>query len=212
MAIQISGQSAKTGAPGQALPQDQQNALLVTEINPRYYQNVYAGNSYILSTTAANATGAFPFAAAGAPLLALFNPVGSGKNLILSNVGIAYETTGTGAVSLDFGLSLAGVAILGSGTVTAPTNLLSYQQSGSVAKGFINTALTSNTLSTSVVTIPILSVGLTTATSIVVPVPALFDMGGLVVVAPGNLVTLGASATTTAAKFDVSLLWAELPI
>jgi len=42
--------------------------------------------------------------------------------------------------------------------------------------------------------------------------PAIYDMGGLVVVAPGNLLTLGVSITTTAAKFDASLIWEEVSV
>ena len=182
----------------------------VADVHARYQEAQCRQNVYTLFSTAQNPTGAFPFAAAGTPLIGLVNPVGSGKNLVLLSVSLGVETTGTAAVATTFGLTMTGLLVLGSGTVTNPTNMYSCQTTGSVAKGFLNTAMTSNTIQNAIVTIPLVSIGLTAATAVVNAMPATFDLGGVVVVAPGNLVTLGVSATLTSAKIDSTLIWEEV--
>jgi hypothetical protein len=186
--------------------------LGVADVHARYQEAQCRQNVYTLFTTAQNGTGAFPFAAAGTPLLAFINPAGSGKNCVLLGVGIGVETTGTGAVASSIGLTMTGNLVTGSGTVTNPTNMYTCLTTGSVTKGFVNTAMTANTIQNAIVTIPIISLGLLAATAVINAMPAIYDMGGLVVVAPGNLLTLGVSITTTAAKFDASLIWEEVSV
>lgn len=185
--------------------------LGVGNVHARYQEAMCRQNVYTLCSTAQNPTGAFPFAAAGVPLIGLINPVGSGKNLVLLSVGLGVETSGTAAVATTFGLTMTGVLVVGSGTKTVPSNMYTCLASGSVAYGYLNVTMTANTIQNAIVTIPIVSIGLTGATAVINAMPAIYDMVGLVVVAPGNLLALGVSASLTAAKVDSTLIWEEIP-
>ena len=197
--------------------QSRMGALTVTDAHGRYYEPTARSNSFSLFTSAVAApTASFPFAAAGTPLLAVYNPVGSGKNLSVTSVALGVATSGTTAAAVEFGLTLVSVLALGTGTATAPTSMISLQPSGSVARGFVNTVLTGNTLTvgSSILTIPIVSFGAnpgTTAPS-AGACPALFDIAGQVTVAPGNMVTLGPAATLAAANVSATLIWEEIPL
>jgi len=183
----------------------------VADVHARYQEAQCRQNVYTLFSTAQNPTGAFPFAAAGTPLIAVYNPPTSGKHLVMLGVGLGVETTGTAAVATTFGLTLTTVLVQGSGTKTVPTNMYTCVASGSVATGYLNTALTSNTIQNAIFTLPLVSIGLTAATAVVNAMPAFYDLAGSVIVAPGNILTLGVSATLTAAKVDSTFIWEEIP-
>ena len=41
--------------------------------------------------------------------------------------------------------------------------------------------------------------------------PAFFDVGGLVVAAPGNQIAVGATVVPTSTTWDLAMYWEELP-
>jgi hypothetical protein len=213
MALQISGQSLKTQAPGQPFPQDQQGALVASELNSRYYLNAYAGNAYFLSVPAAAGT-AYVGAAGGTPLLAIFNPPGSGKNLVLKTAAAGVVAAGSAAGQTPFRL-YAGPSVIPGGTIVVPTSILSYQKSGSVAVGVSNAAMTNSTALTYVITLgtyyfsPQLTSGGPTA--FLAP-PLIWDAAGQIIVVPGNMLALGAASIPTSMTNDATLIWDELPI
>ncbi len=73
-----------------------------------------------------------------------------------------------------------GPSVLPTGTATAATNLLSLAAGGSKAVAFSNIA------------------------------PSFFDVGGAVLLAPGNQVALGGSAALTTATYSASIIWEEI--
>jgi hypothetical protein len=210
MALQISGQSFKTGAPGQALPQDQQNALLVSELAPRYYVNAYSGNIFSVCQTAAAALAAVGTGVTG---LTLFNPTGSGKNLILVDIGVGLTPVTLATVGIT--VVLAGVA-----QAATPTGLSSLTPATNlVGAGFLPVAKTYSaaTLSTAPTIMRVVgnwsSTALTTsggATS----VPAFIkdEVAGAVVVAPGAAICLAGIGTVADATVAASMTWIELPV
>jgi hypothetical protein len=209
MALQISGQSLKTQAPGAPFPQDQQGALLVTEYNPRYYQQAYLGQTFMLASTAMAGTG-FAGAAGGTPLLGVWNPAGTGKNLIILQASVAVVATATGAGTTQFRLYGGPTAAITQATVTVPLNMLSLTASGSVAKGFVNAALTSSTAGNF-----LWSLGnyyWATAAGAVITPPLYQDFSGSIIVPPGAYLALGAVTILTSMTNDASILWAEQPI
>src|SRR5271168_3034819 len=148
MALQVSGQTLKTGANGPAFPQDQQGALVATELNPRYYLNTYAGNKFACTTAgggvAAAATILFSTAIGTfTPILAVYNPLTSQKNLVMlqSWVGVTAAPLATAAQTGAF------LFVVGSGqTITnaqsaTPINCLTLKASGSQAIGITAAAL-----------------------------------------------------------------------
>ena len=193
--------------------------LGVGRVHATYQEAVCRGNVYSLYQCAGAQVTAiqFPYAAGGKPLIALFNPPGSGKDMILLAAGNTVETAGTTAVPVTIGLSLTTTLVTTTVTRVAPTNMLTLLTTGSVGFGVLSgssgVALTANTIQYSEITIPLLSIGLTTVTTAVPnPTPGFVDLGGLIIVAPGNQLTIGASSIAAAASIDSTIIWEEVPV
>jgi hypothetical protein len=182
--------------------------LLKSSLMPDYYTLVKTGFVYFLPAAAANVS-TFVGGAGGTPLLAIFNPPNSGKDLIILQSRIAVRTTGTAAVGLDFNWWI-GPSASPTGTRTNPFNSYSLAQAGAQALGFVNTALTGST-ALGGGPFPVLSIGNIAVAGVQVVGQFYDETRGLVLVAPGNLAALGASAGTTAASFDAAITWAETP-
>ena len=190
-------------------PGGQFGELLESRVSPDYYTLLKAGRVYSSAVAAINPT-AFTGGAAGTPAIGLYNPVGSGVDMVLIDVAIGIRTTGSAAVTLDFNhwlVNQGGVAV--TGTTTAPRNMYSGGATGSVAVALQNTANTA-ALASNLVR-PSVSVGLTAATAVTNVGIFRDELKGLIVIAPGVYYALGASATPTAASVDVAILWAEIP-
>lgn len=181
----------------------------VNDAHGRFLDSVLGGRQYSLCVSAAAAATAYAGAAAGTPFLAVHNPANSGKIIALSTLSwanaVAASAAGTVVANLYFGPSAQPT-----GTRTNPTSLLSLTNSGSVAAAFVNTALTGSTALTN-----ILSLGsyywATAAGAAQVSGPSLIDLGGLILLAPGNQAAFGFSAALTSATWFASLTWEELP-
>ena len=192
------------------VPGGQFGELLDSKVSPDYYTLLKAGKMFTASVAGANVT-AFVGGAAGTPLIGLFNPVGSGVDLVIIDVAVGIRTTGTAAVTLDFNHWLAaqgGIAV--TGTNTNPRNMYSAVASGSVATAMgnvVNTAAVASALVR-----PSVSVGLTAVTAVTNVQILRDEIKGLIVVAPGNYYAFGGSASTTAASVDAAVLWAEIPV
>jgi hypothetical protein len=201
------GQTGKQTGQGLAASFGEYSEQLATELMPRYYQNTYRGQKYFVNLTAGAAT-AFTGGAGGTPLLSIYNPVGSGKNLVLVSVNIANRVAASAVGTVTFNI-WGGPSAANTGTLVKPTNLLSLQTAGSVV------AASSNAATTSTTAIPqILPVGTyywaTAAGAILAPIS--FDVAGMIIVAPGNLLALGATAALTSATFDATLVWDEVSV
>lgn len=188
------------------LRQGRVSDLIVDDAHGKYNEAVSRGNVYQLSVAAGAAT-AFTGGAGGTPLVSVYNPVGSGKNLSILMIGLGIHASASGAGVVAFYL-YGGPSAANTGTLTSPTNLLTLQTGGSVAKGSSNAATTSTTAVGLV--LPVASYYWATAAS-AFSNPSLFDIAGAVVCAPGNLVAFGGSAALTSATYDVAMIWEELP-
>lgn len=183
---------------------------VVADAHGRYNEAVSRGNVYCV-TVAAGAVTAFVGGAGGTPLLSIYNPVGSGKNLSILSISVSSHVAASAAGTVAFSV-YGGVSVANSGTLTTPTNLLTLQTGGSVAKASSNAATTSTTAVTA--NGPILNVGsyywASAAAATLAPLVA--DVSGLLVCAPGNLIAFGGSAALTSATYDASIIWEELPL
>lgn len=179
--------------------------LSVSDAHGRYQEAVIRGNVYGI-TLAAGAATAYTGGAGGTPLLAIHNPTGSGKNLVLLGVGIANRVAASAAGTVSFQL-WTGVSVAPTGTLTAATNLLSQSNSGSVSLAAVNAALTSSTALTH--NFPLFTYYWATAAG-AIGTPGYFDPAGLFVVAPGTQLTLGGTSALTSATWDASLVWEEI--
>jgi hypothetical protein len=212
MGLQVQGQNTKTGAPGQPFPQDQQNAPLVTELNARYYQNVYNGQSYCWQTLAAAApTGAVPLGAAGTPIIALWNPPGSGYNAVVIQTSVAVRNVGTTLGLGSFWFSGGPTATI-TAAASVPLNMLTLTQAGSKMKAFSATALTGSSALLSMRPISGTGYNASVATTVAMG-PSIEDTAGGIIVIPGNLIAITCSVTGgTGSTVDAGLVWVELPI
>lgn len=182
----------------------------VSEWLPRYAAMTWSGYTYSLTVSAAAAITAYIGAAAGQPQIAVWNPAGSGKNLwpIAANFGnvVAASAAGTVAWALWYGQTVA----ITQATLTTPTNQLTLNATGSVAKGFTNVALTASTALTNLV--PLGSYYWATAAGAVLVTPSLpIELPGYVCIPPGAMMALGGSAALATATWTGSIVWLELP-
>jgi hypothetical protein len=184
--------------------------VLVTELQPRYYENTYRGQKFSAQVANANPTGVSTgiLGAAGTPLLLVWNPTGTGKNLVVVQTYIAIRNNGT--VSPGSFVWSAGPTTPVTANLSQPLNMLTYQASGSVAKFVANAAATG--LSALLYVRPIMGVGAaTTATTTGFPQGYEETAGGLIV-PPGCAAAIISTVTGTAAAVDAGIVWDEVAV
>lgn len=180
-------------------------AQRVTDAHAKYFEAVRLGNVYFASV-ASGAPTAYVGAAGGSPLLAVHNPTGSNKVLVIMAACGLIRVTATGAGTTDLAL-WAGVSATPSGTQTTPKNALTFA-SGGVGLGFSNTALTGSTALN--LALPLNGYYWATAAGAYAN-QGFVDIGGLIVLKPGMQVALGATVVPTSTTWDASLWWEEVP-
>lgn len=214
LALQVGPQVAADGSYPNARG-GKAGDVVISELQGRYYEQNYRGNSFFLSVAAAAGT-AYTGAAGGTPLLALINPLGSGKNLVLKTVAISVVASATGAGMTQFRLYGGPFTATSTGTLTTGRSALTFATGGSVAIAVSNAALTSQTPALNyIITIGTyqFAVQLTSGgpTFMLCP-PILWDAGGQVIIQPGAMIALGAVTIPTAMTNDATIFWDEIPI
>lgn len=183
---------------------------IVSELHGRYYETTYRGNSFLLSVSTAAAVTAYTGGAGGTPMIGVFNPVGSGKNLVILKASFGNVVAASAAGTVSFGLYFGTTATITQATTTTPWNMATQQQSGSVATGFRNVALTSGSAASNVIALG--SYYWATAAGAVSVLGAPVDLEGSVIIPPGSYIALGGSAALTSATWIGSLQWEEVPV
>src|SRR5438552_3435596 len=191
----------------QPLRLTRKGGLGAADVQARYQESVLRGNVYYLATGAAAPT-AFTGAAAGTPLIGVFNPSGSGKALIFLLTSATPTAVPTVAGVIDPEL-WAGTSVLPTGTITAPSNMATQQTTGSVAKGFVNTAMTSSTAINFVTGIG--SFWWATAAAGAQMSNGIVELAGMLVATPGVLVALGVISVSKSLTIDPFLMCEEVP-
>jgi hypothetical protein len=182
----------------------------VTELLPRYYAASYNGLMFHFSSasiTAGSTTNTLLAAATAAPPIALWNPVGSGKNLVVAKVA-AVNISGTPAGPLVWN-----TATWVTPTTAAASTVVSALTAGgsaSVAKVYSGVVTTGSLVGIFYKH----AAGFTTVTALGSGsgTPFYEDTGGDVVIAPGTWGALATFGTGTSHVFQASLSWLELPI
>jgi len=207
----------QVGAPqAQSIPagttppvrQGQLGDVIVSEVHGRYYETNYRGalfSSFINALTIAS-THATPIAAGtGTPIIGIFNPAGSGKNLAIVRVQQA-TTSGTPGGPLLWNVIPNPQNI--TATFTAPYSNFNLAQQGSVARIFNNTALTGSTAGTAFRTAG--GSAAVAATGVILTYSE--EYAGDILVVPGTMVALAATAAGTSHVISVFAEWEEIPI
>lgn len=183
---------------------------IVSQLHPRYYETTYRGNSFLLSVSTAAAVTAFSGGAAGTPMLAVFNPVGSGRNAVITKASVGNVVAASAAGTVSFGLWFGTTAAITQATVVVPWSMSTQLQSGSVVTGFRNVALTTGSAASNV--IPVASYYWATAAGAALVTGGPIDLEGSLIIPPGSYVALGGSSALTSATWIGSLQWEEVPI
>ncbi len=215
MAWQITGQgqgliqtvSQKSGTPA-SFGAGWHNELLITELLPRYAYMALAGVLFsVVANAQATPAAGYPLGAAGTPMVAIYNPPNSGKNLLVISGSVSVRAAGTVAAG-TFGWSGGPTTVI---TAAASTylNMLSLTNTGSVAKPYSATALTGSSALTAIR--PLMSAGAGVTQSQFANV-CVDEVAGAMVVIPGNVIAISAAVTGTADTTDSALVWAELPV
>jgi|ERR1051326_8829853 hypothetical protein len=204
---------------------EKSGSLLVTDAHGRFQEAAYRGALFsagMTATSIANVT--FTTATTGAtatPIIGVWNPLFSGKNLVILQARV--QLINTNATTTSPGafmwMSNTGQSAISTGIV--PLSRLSLVASGSVAKGFANTALTGMT---GALTVQEAS-GLQPANGSnysQVGTAAGFAFGGVelvtdpidgaFIVPPGGVLGLFCTTTPVAVSAASSILWEEISL
>lgn len=187
-----------------------QGETIVGQLNPEHYEEVMRGNGFMYSAAAAG-TQLAAFGTASVPFL--WNPSGSGVNLVIAKIaiGLGSVTATAGHVVYGFmqnmGSQIGTAQPVVSGTFVAATNLLIGGGKPSVIRFAPTTvALLAATAATFLCTS-----GLGQATH---GTPSAFtavdNVDGAIIIPQGCAFVIGASATIS--TFAVSIYGLELPV
>lgn len=207
----IVGQPAAAGANAIVSGRSGQlGDVIISELHGRYYETTYRNNSFLLSVSTAAAVTAYAGAAGGTPMLAIFNPSGSGRNAVLNKVSVGNVVAASAAGTVSFGLFFGNTAAITQATTVTPWNMGTQLQSGSVVTGFRNVALTSGSAANNAIALA--SYYWATAAGVGLVSNGVFDLEGSVIIPPGSYCALGGSAALTSATWIGSMQWEEVPV
>lgn len=199
----------QTGSPN--LAQLPLGEIAVSEVLPRYAALAWSGQVFSVSVAAAAAITAYVGAAGGTPQIAVFNPSGSGKNLVILAANYGSIVAASAAGTVTWGLYWGPTAAITQATLSPPVNALTGLATGSVAKGFSAVALTTSTALTNVM--PIGSYYWATAAGAALVTQASpVEIPGYIIVPPGSMAAIGGSSALTSATWISNLTWAEIPV
>lgn len=185
--------------------------LLVADARPRFYDAVKRGNVYMAVNTAA---GALTVVNASATGLILWNPPGSGKNLVLMRLCVALQSLPAGA---------AGLVLVGGAQAAAPVTTWTLLTTSGAVNGvkpaFIGgttsgTVAQAGSAANAIPTIIQRWIGggpaATVAAGTSWPAQIVDQIDGEIVLGPGTIIAL--ESVTTAVTVGASLTWEEVPI
>ena len=179
--------------------------ILVSEVMGRYYTLAYNGLVFIASLSAAQA---LSVASATFTGLAVGNPTGSGKNLIVLDAGVALAAA-IAAVSTPR-LGYAAFVVPTAGNAVGPTSGLVGAGAASVAKVGASAALAAAPVTLRALAgIEFVAAG-TQGSVTACQASAKDDIGGAIIIPPGQMATI--DALVGACSVVPWLTWAELPI
>ncbi len=215
------------GGSGTAAPfrADITGAQIVTDAHGRFQEAALRGALFsagMTATSIANVTfTTATLGATGTPIIGVWNPLNSGKNVVILQARL--QITITAATATGGGTFMWCTAVNQSAISTGitPLNRASLAASGAVAKGYANTALTGlsgnltiqeasgvqggvignfSQVGTAVGFVP------ATGSAVIDPIDGAF------IVPPGGVLALLCTTTPVALTAASSLLWEEVPV
>jgi hypothetical protein len=190
--------------------------ILLTELLPRNYGAAYNGIQFSLSmnapVTASSTTNTALAAGTATPPLALWNPPGSGKNIVITKVGaINISGTPAGPLVWNYGAYSAGTTA----TATTPVTGLLGGSPGTQTKAYMTTTASTATTTGSVAgTFYKIACGFSAVAALgsAVGTPFYEETGGDIICPPGQWIALATFGTGTTHLFMAGLSWIEVPV
>jgi len=190
---------------------------ITSNLHGQYFEQAVRGNLYSFGmTSTALSANTITLTATTTPIIGVWNPVGSGKNLVLLKAKCGITAAGNSAVApgaFVWASSINNAALtLGSN----PFNRLTMANSGSIAKAFtIATALTG--LTNNLVIQQASAFGTLVAAQGATATPMVSgdtveEFDGAWIVPPGGVLALLNTVSTTTISVASMLLWEEVPI
>ena len=140
------GATQQSSAPNTATPlrSGQLSDLIVSELHGKYYEQTYRGNMFSVGMTATALTAnTVTLVAATTPIIGVYNPIGSGVNLVILKAKCNIAVAGNSAVAPGAFVWATSVNNNAISTGLTPLNRKTLLNAGSQAKGMnITTALT----------------------------------------------------------------------
>ena len=204
---------------------DKQGGILVSELNGRFYGLNYNGNLFsggMTTTSISNATfTTATLGATGTPIVGVWNPAGSGVNLVILQAVMTLTITAattTGPGTFQWCSSTGNLAAIT--TALQPWSRKTLLQSGSLARNVSGVALTGLTNNQAVMHASSLAGGSSANFSFVgtavgqatVQVTAVENLDGSIIVPPGGVLSLLCTTTPVAHSAGTAMLWAEIPV
>jgi hypothetical protein len=194
-----------------------QAELLSSQLHAPSYSATYRGFTFHASTTPLGL--AIPIYSSSTPLVVLWNPIGSGKNIVVMNFNFAYAsgTATYGAVGfmyeLNCGSAVATGAPFSAFSAATPTNGLLGNGAISVAKVSIsgtNTLTTAGAAGRWFYTLGSINLEAQTGTAHGTIAPAQAPISGAIVLPPGTAIW-PACTVASSALYAQTISWAEVP-
>jgi hypothetical protein len=208
-------QTTATDGNTYTVPQGRQTEQIVSELHGKYYQWAYRGRMFIGSSPIAGV--AIPISSTTAPTPCIWNPLGSGVNVVLIRYTAAY-TGGTGVVTgfgyyalTGAGATIGTAAPISAFAATTPTNAIIGGGLASKVK-FSSTGTVTLTSAGTLVKAMNMGQAVTAATNTNLPQGGISeDFDGTLIIPPGVLFyTAGTAASGD--TFAQSFVWYEAPI
>lgn len=202
--MQISGQLASGALAGGFFLQGSDNAVINTELHPRYMRAVLAGNVFAASNTAAVTFGTA--LTATAVTFTLSNPSGSGKNLAIIKTTLAVAAASTaGSIVYAVNVNQAAAQVIHGTPITAVINckLGGAINSGNV--GLVDSACTLPAAPSALLPFAFVPVTATATTGNIVDY-----VDGQIVLQPGTAITMQGITSVGTGLFG--MVWEEISI
>lgn len=199
--------------------------LVVQELHGRFYESNYRGNIFsggMGLTSISNATFTVGgIAATTTPVVGVYNPPTTGKNLVIIQATLAVTVTAataTGPGGFVWAMSVGNIAI---STGNTPLSRSTLVAGGSLAKDMTNVALTGRTNDVVVRFASALNGGLIKNISSVetavgqnigVTASAMEVFDGALIVPPGGVLALLAATTPVGHSAASGIVWEEVPV
>ena len=199
--------------------------ILTSDVHGRFYEAAIRGQIYSAGMTALTSISAATFTVAttgntATPIIGVYNPPGSGKNLVILQARLQAAITALTATGAGAFIWMVGAASGASTTGVLPRSRNTLSSAGSVAKDVSGVALTGITVTLAAFDASGLSGGptinastLQTAAGLSPTLAASTDnIDGALIIPPGFVLSLQCSTTPVAVSAVSNLLWEEVSI